>query len=80
MGDHEIEQAVAQYAPDWKLLKERIKPHDGTWLVEKHEFHGEVALVLGFFGCPDWEPPKDSLKESFEAIVKDGRVFRTDPE
>ena len=77
---HEAPQAEEQYAPDWKMLKGRIKDHNGTWVVEKYEFHPHVAFILGFFGKPGWDPPENALKESFEAFVKDGRVFRTDPE
>lgn len=68
------------FAPDWDSLKDIIKDHDGAWNVERHEFHSHVALILGFFEKPGWEKPEDSLKESFEVIVRNGRVFRTDPE
>ena len=80
VAEHDIPQAKEQYAPDWKLLKGRIQGHDGTWIVEKYEFHPHVAFILGFFGKEGWNTPENSLKESFEVIVKDGRVFRTDPE
>lgn len=80
VSDDEIAQAETQYAPDWALLKDKIKDHDGTWIVEQYEFNYDVALILGFFNCPGWEDPKDCKNQSFEAIVKNGRVFRTDPE
>ena len=72
--------AGEQYAPDWALMKDRISKHDGTWIVEHYEFHPHVALILGFFGKEGWEAPPDSKKKSFEVIVKNGRVFRTEPE
>jgi hypothetical protein len=76
----ELPQAHEQFAPDWAEMKKRISPHDGTWLVEKFEFHPHVAHILGFFGKEGWEAPEDAKKEEFEVIVKGGRVFRTDPE
>lgn len=72
--------AGEQYAPDWALMKERIAKHDGTWIVEHYEFQPHVAFILGFFGKDGWEAPPDAKKKSFEVIVKNGRVFRTDPE
>jgi len=78
--EHEIPQAGEQYAPDWKSLKEVIKKHDGTWIVEQFEFHPDTGSILGFFGKDGWPYPENALKGSFEAIVKSGRVFRTDPE
>jgi len=80
VAENDIPQAKEQFAPDWKSLKERIQGYDGTWIVETYEFHPHVALVLGFFGKQGWNAPEDALKESFEVIVKDSRVFRTDPE
>jgi hypothetical protein len=79
-GGATLAPAGEQYAPDWALMKERIAKHDGTWIVEHYEFHPQVAFILGFFGKEGWEAPKDSKKKSFEVIVKNGRVFRTDPE
>lgn len=72
--------AGEQFAPDWALMKERISKHDGTWTVSHFEFPPHVAHILGFFGKDGWEAPADAKKRSFEVIVKDGRVFRTDPE
>jgi hypothetical protein len=72
--------AGEQYAPDWALMKERISPHDGTWTVSHFEFPPHVAHILGFFGKDGREAPPDAKKNSFEVIVKNGRVFRTDPE
>ena len=69
-----------QYAPDWPSMKERIASHDGTWIVSRYEFQPDVSLILGFFEKNGWESPVDAEKESFEVIVKNGRVFRTDPE
>ena len=79
-GIKELPAGEEQYAPDWKSLKSLIAKLDGTWIVERYEFHGHVAHILGFFGKPGWEEPTDAKKEEFEVIVKDGRVFRTDPE
>ena len=69
-----------RFAPDWKHMKEQIAAYDGTWVVSRHEFPAHVAFVLGFFGKEGWDAPPDAQKESFEVIVKNGRVFRTDPE
>ena len=80
IGEHDIKQAVSQFAPDWKALKDKIKDYNGTWLVTKFEFQPDVSLILGFFEKPGWDKPKDAEKESFEVIVQGGRVFRTDPE
>jgi len=77
---HELPPAGEQYAPDWKAMKERISSYDGTWIVENFEFLPDPALILGFFGKEGWDYPDDALKEQFEVIVKNGRVFRTDPE
>lgn len=75
-----LPQAAHQYAPDWALMKERISGHDGIWVVSRFEFVPHVAFILGFFEKEGWESPPDAKKESFEVIVKNGRVFRTDPE
>jgi len=80
VSETELPQAKEQFAPTWPEMKERISSYDGTWLVEKFEFHPHVALILGFFGKEGWEAPGDAKKEEFEVIVKGGRVFRTDPE
>lgn len=72
--------AGEQFAPTWDLMKDRIAKHDGTWTVSHYEFPTHVAHILGFFGKDGWEAPPDSKKRSFEVIVKNGRVFRTDPE
>jgi hypothetical protein len=80
IAEKELPQANEQFAPDWAEMKKRIAPHDGTWIVEKYEFHPDVALILGFFGKEGWAAPDDAKKEEFEVIVKGGRVFRTDPE
>lgn len=69
-----------KFAPDWNTMKDRISKFNGTWVVSRHEFSGQVADILGFFGKDGWPKPEDSEKEVFEAIVKNGRVFRTDPE
>jgi hypothetical protein len=75
----ELKAAHDKYAPDWNSMKEIIAKHDGTWVVTRHEFSTGVADILGFFGKDGWERPADSEKEKFEVIVKNGRVFRTDP-
>lgn len=80
VNERELPQAKEQFAPDWPEMKKRIAAHDGTWVVEKYEFAPQVALILGFFGKEGWEEPPEAKKEEFEAIVKGGRVFRTDPE
>lgn len=72
--------ANEQFAPTWDLMKKRISKYDGTWTVSHYEFPPHVAHILGFFGKEGWDAPPDSKKKSFEVIVKDGRVFRTDPE
>jgi hypothetical protein len=69
-----------KFAPDWNSMKEIIAKHNGTWTVSRHEFSAQVADILGFFGKDGWAKPVESEKEVFEAIVKNGRVFRTDPE
>lgn len=80
VGELETPQAEEQFAPDWNSLKDRIKDHSGTWTVERFEFPAHAAMILGFFGKPGWEEPENVLKESFEVIVQNGRVFRADPE
>lgn len=75
-----LPSTTEKFAPDWNSMKEMIAKFNGTWTVSRHEFSGQVADILGFFGKDGWVKPKDSEKESFEAIVKNGRVFRTDPE
>jgi len=72
--------AGEQFAPTWDLMKGMISQHDGIWTVSHYEFPPHVASILGFFGKEGWEAPSDSKKRSFEVIVKNGRVFRTDPE
>lgn len=72
--------AGEKFAPDWNSMKEQIAKHTGTWIVSRHEFTSQVADILGFFGKDGWAKPTDSEKETFEAIVKNGRVFRSDPE
>lgn len=79
-GLKELPPAAKQYAPDWKELKNRLKPHDGLWMVERCDLPLDMAQILGFFGMPGWDMPEGAKKESFEVIVKDGRVFRTDPD
>jgi hypothetical protein len=69
-----------KFAPDWNTMKDKISKFNGTWVVSRHEFPGQVADILGFFGKEGWPKPEDSEKEVFEVIVKNGRVFRTDPE
>lgn len=71
--------STEKFAPDWASMKEIIAKFDGTWVVVRHEFPGNVANVLGFFGKDGWEKPAGSEVERFEVIVKSGRVFRTDP-
>lgn len=78
--DMKLAPAGEQFAPDWALMKKRISAHDGTWTVSHYEFPPHVAHILGFFGKEGWEAPPDAKKRSFEVIVKNGRVFRTDPE
>jgi len=69
-----------KFAPDWNTMKDKISKFNGTWVVSRHEFSSQVSDILGFFGKDGWEKPEGSEKEVFEAIVKNGRVFRTDPE
>ena len=76
---HDIPSTTEKFAPDWNSMKEIIAKYDGTWVISRHEFSVQVADILGFFGKDGWEKPADSEKETFEAIVKSGRVFRTDP-
>ena len=83
VGEHKnmtLAPAGEQFAPTWALMKDRISKHDGIWTVAHYEFTPHVAHILGFFGKEGWEAPPDAKKRSFEAIVRDGRVFRTDPE
>jgi hypothetical protein len=75
-----LPSTTEKFAPDWNAIKDRISKFNGTWVVSRHEFSGQVADILGFFGKDGWPKPEDSEKEVFEAIVKNGRVFRTDPE
>lgn len=76
----ELPASADKYAPDWASLKEMICKWDGIWTVSRHEFPAQVADLLGFFGKDGWKKPEDSEKETFEVIVKNGRVFRSDPE
>jgi len=76
---NELPPSTEKFAPDWNTLKEMIAKFDGTWIVSRHEFPVQVATILGFFGKDGWEKPVDTVKETFEAIVKNGRVFRSDP-
>jgi len=69
-----------KYAPDWKHLKAQIANHDGIWIVSHYEFPAHTAFILGFFHKEGWDHPPDAKKRSFEVIVKNGRVFRSDPE
>lgn len=72
--------STEKFAPDWNSMKDIISKYDGTWIIARHEFSVRVADILGFFRKDGWPWPNDSEKEKFEAIVKNGRVFRTDPE
>lgn len=76
---NEIPSTTEKFAPDWNSMKEIIAKFDGTWVVARHEFSTQVSEILGFFGKDGWARPEGSEKERFEAIVKNGRVFRTDP-
>lgn len=76
----ELPPAHMQHAPSWDTLKDRLKPHDGAWMVKRFELAPDVTQLLGFFGMNGWEEPQGAQRESFEVIVKGGRVFRTDPE
>lgn len=73
-------QAGEKFAPDWPSMKDMISKHDGTWIVSRYEFSPDVSNILGFFKKDGWSFPDNAEKEQFEAIVKNGRVFRTDPE
>jgi len=77
---HELPSTTEKFAPDWAGLKEIIAKYDGTWIVCRYEFLGNVANILGFFGKDGWQRPEDAEKQKFEVIVKSGRVFKTDPE
>ena len=74
-----IPATTPKFAPDWNAMKDIIVKYNGTWLISRHEVPSQVANILGFFGKDGWPKPADSEKETFEAIVKNGRVFRTDP-
>jgi len=76
---NDLPSTTEKFAPDWNSMKEMISKYDGTWVISRHEFSVQVADILGFFGKDGWEKPVESEKETFEAIVKSGRVFRTDP-
>jgi hypothetical protein len=76
---NELPPSTEKFAPDWNTLKEMISKFDGTWIVSRHEFPVQVSTILGFFGKDGWDKPVDTVKETFEAIVKNGRVFRSDP-
>lgn len=76
---NDIPSTTEKFAPDWAAMKEIISKFDGTWTVSRHEFAAQVNAILGFFGKDGWEKPVDTVKETFEAIVKSGRVFRSDP-
>lgn len=76
---NDIPSTTEKFAPDWNAMKEIISKYDGTWLISRHEFPIRAADILGFFGKEGWSTPESSEKETFEAIVKSGRVFRTDP-
>jgi len=67
-----------QYAPDWHVMKEMLTRYDGTWIVVRHEIPSQVESILGFFGKDGWDEPANSKQETFEVIVKKGKVFRTD--
>lgn len=67
-----------KYAQDWETMKTIIARYDGTWIVTRHEFPANVPDILGFFAKDGWSAPADSEKQKFEAIVKSGRVFKTD--
>jgi hypothetical protein len=73
-----IPPTTEKYAGDWETLKGIIAKYDGTWVVVRHEFPANVPDILGFFGKDGWTKPSDSEKQRFEAIVKSGRVFKTD--
>ena len=76
---NDLPSTTEKFAPDWNAMKEFIAKYDGTWIISRHEFSVQVADILGFFGKDGWAMPADSEKETFEAIVKSGRVFRSDP-
>lgn len=75
-----LPSTTEKYAPDWTTMKDIIARYDGTWIVRRHEFPANVPNILGFFAKEGWAAPEESEKQKFEAIVKNGRVFRTDPE
>lgn len=79
-SDIELPHSEEKFAPDWPKMKTIISKLDGVWVVKRYEFIAAVPLILGFFGKGDWEAPVDAEKETFEVIVKGGRVFRSDPE
>jgi len=75
-----LPSTTEKFAPDWNSMKDIIAKYDGTWIVSRHQFPEQVSDILGFFRKDGWPPPEDSEAQRFEVIVKNGRVFRTDPE
>lgn len=68
-------------APTWKDLKEELKGSEGTWKVLHFDLDLTFDNMVGFFR-PNrkYKFPMESLKESFEVIVKSGIVFRSETE
>jgi len=73
---------VARYAHDWPSMKKWIARSDGTWLVRAFAVPASAPEILKFFGKDEsgMSSEPELEKAAFEVIVKDGRVFRSDPE
>jgi hypothetical protein len=52
---------------------------DGSWIVSVHQINTTASDILGFFKKDGWPSPKDSKKDSFEVMIKDGKIFRSEP-
>jgi hypothetical protein len=68
------------YAPTWKDLKKRLKGQDGVWAVECFHLVANSAEVLAFFGLIEQGQTTPAPVQSFEVMVKDSIVFRSDPD
>lgn len=68
------------YAPDWRSLKSMLT--EGFWAVEKHHVRVDSASILQFMGMDvPTEATRDITQvDSFEVIVSNGKVFKTDAE
>lgn len=73
------EKTVTIFAPNWEVLKGKLKPFGGNWTATEHKFSNTIENILGFFTPEQYPTPKNSAKKTFDIIVQNGKVFKGEP-